>query len=295
MDLSIAIVSWNTRDLLCECLDSIFSAADGIDFEVIVVDNASSDGSVDVVKNSYSQVRLIENSDNVGFAAANNQAYEVSAGRYFMILNPDTRVLSSIAPLVEFMDSDASIGAVGCRCVNPDLSIQRNWYDYYPCFLWEMAPHSVRESAQRFLYRRDSERRFDTKWVGGQCMTVRREVVEEAGCMDAGYFMYSEETDWCYRIRSAGRRICYFPGVTILHHGGQSTRQASTRMLIELYRSKHRFVRLHLSHIQAALFKAGLLARVLLQRLIARMRFRTTAGKARIAQLDELFMSVRHF
>lgn len=295
MDLSIAIVSWNTRDLLDGCLESIFETTHGIEFEVILVDNASSDGSAEMVRGKYPQVRLIENADNVGFAAANNQAFDVSSGRYFMILNPDTKVLTDLAPLVAFLDSDRALGAVGCKCVNPDLSIQRNWYDYYPCFLWEMAPHGARELAQRLIYRRNPDAQFDTKWVGGQCMTVSREVVEAVGGLDSGYFMYSEETDWCFRIRKAGWRVCHYPGVTVIHYGGQSTKQVSSRMVVELYRSKHRFVGANLSVSRARLFKTGLLARVLLQRLVARLRGGGEGREARVAQLDELIGSVRRF
>lgn len=295
MDLSIAIVSWNTRGLLDECLESVFQASGGIECEVIVVDNASTDGSAQMVRERYPRTTLIENPENVGFARANNQAFELSGGRHIMILNPDTKVLTDLAPLVAFMDSDRSLGAVGCKSVNPDLSIQRSWYDYYPCFLWELMSHNTRELAQRLVYHRNPDASFDTKWVGGQCMTVRREVLEGIGGMDSGYFMYTEETDWCFRILKAGWRVCYYPLVTILHYGGQSTKQASTRMLIELYRSKHRFVGANLSVFQARLFKAGLVARVILQRLALRRPGRDEIREARIAQLDELLESIRHF
>lgn len=292
MDLSIAIVSWNTQDLLDDCLKSVFDNARDIEFEVIVVDNGSSDGSVELMRRKYPQVKLIQNTDNVGFARANNQAYEVSSGRHFMILNSDTRVLSPLAPVVRFLDANVDVGAVGCKCVNPDMSVQRNWYDYYPSPLWEILPHSIRELVQQLAFRRDADALFDTKWVGGQCMTVKREVLHSVGCMDPGYFMYSEETDWCFRIRKAGWRVCHFPEIVILHYGGQSTRQVNARMTVELQRSKYRFIAKNLSVGQARLFKAGIWTKTLLQRAALRFVVKGTDGRARYTALTELQRSI---
>jgi len=292
MDLSIAIVSWNTRELLDDCLRSVFENANDIELEVIVVDNASSDGSAEMVREKYPQVKVIENDENVGFAGANNQAYEVSSGRHFMILNPDTKVLSPLAPIVQFLDSNADVGAAGCKCVNPDMSIQRNWYDYYPSALWEMLPHRVRELGQSLIFRRDADSLFDTKWVGGQCMTVKREVLESVGGMDPDYFMYSEETDWCFRIRRAGWRVCHFPKIVILHYGGQSTKLAEVRMLVELQRSKYRFIARNLSVEKARMFKAAIWVKTLLQRAGLRLVGNAREGCARYAALTELQKSI---
>ncbi len=291
MDLSIAIVSWNTKGLLEECLESIFNTTHDIDFEVIVVDNASSDGSIDMVHEKYPQVLLVESAENVGFARANNKAYEVSSGRHFMILNPDTKVLSDIGPIVRFLDDNDSVGVAGCRCVNSDMSIQRNWFDYYPSFFWELIPHSARELAQKLLFQRSVDNQFDTKWVGGQCMTVRREVIESVGGMDPGYFMYSEETDWCFRIRKAGWRICHYPEIAILHYGGQSTKQMQSRMLIELYRSKFQFMGKNISAHKARAFVRGLMVKTWIQRSI--MRLQGKVSNDGYAALTELQKSIR--
>lgn len=291
MDLSIAIVSWNTKGLLEECLESIFNTTHDIDFEVIVVDNASSDGSIDMVHEKYPQVLLVESAENVGFARANNKAYEVSSGRHFMILNPDTKVLSDIGPIVRFLDDNESVGAAGCRCVNSDMSIQRNWFDYYPSFFWELIPYSARELAQKLLFQRSVDNQFDTKWVGGQCMTVRREVIESVGGMDPGYFMYSEETDWCFRIRKAGWRICHYPEIAILHYGGQSTKQMQSRMLIELYRSKFQFMGKNISAHKARAFVRGLMVKTWIQRSI--MRLQGKVSNDGYAALTELQKSIR--
>lgn len=278
--------------MLDDCLKSIFDSAQDIEFEVIVVDNASSDGSAELVRRKHPRVKLIENADNVGFARANNQAYEVSSGRHFMILNSDTKILTPLAPIVRFLDSNADVGAAGCKCVNPDMSVQRNWYDYYPSPLWEMLPHAIRELGQRLIFRRDADSLFDTKWVGGQCMTVRREVLESVGGMDPDYFMYSEETDWCFRIRKAGWRVCHFPEIVILHYGGQSTKLAEVRMLVELQKSKYRFIARNLSAEKARLFKITIWSKTLLQRVGLCLIGKARHGYARYAALTELQRSI---
>jgi len=288
MDLSVAIVSWNTRELLDQCIKSVFETTAGIELEVIVVDNGSTDGTVEMLRRLHPQARLIQNRENVGFAAANNQAFECSSGRHFMILNPDTLVLSDLSPVVAFLDSAGDVGAVSCKCVNPDRSIQRNWNDYYPSLIWEVLPISVSQGIHQMVYRRRADSLFDTKWTGGQCMTVRREVVESVGGMDSGYFMYSEETDWCFRIRKAGWRVCHYPGIVILHYGGQSTKQAEARMLVELQKSKWRFIDKNLSRWQARAFKTGLLAKTALQRAGIRLAGKCERHRVRYAALTDL-------
>jgi hypothetical protein len=259
-----------------------------IDFELIVVDNASSDGSAEMVVEKYPDVRLIANNDNVGFARANNQAWDVSRGRHFMLLNSDTVVLSDLSGVVTYLDLHESTGVVGCRCLNTDRTIQQNWYDYYPCFMWEILPEIIRYWALHALYRRDPKTAFPTKWVGGQCMTVRRACVENVGKMDESYFMYSEETDWCFRIWQAGWEVHYAPVADVIHFGGQSTRQTSTKMLIELYKSKSRFIRKNLSASQCELFKKGLLTRTFTLRAL-----QGVIGKSeRQIQLTELLKAI---
>ena len=295
MDLSIAIVSWNTRRLLDECLESIFETTHGIELEVIVVDNASSDGSAEMVRGKYPQVRLIENANNVGFAAANNQAYAVTESEFFMLLNPDTIALSSFGPIVRFMRENQDTGVVGCKSLNPDGSIQPSWYDYYPCFQWELLSARGRGLLVRMLFHRDPGSSFDTRWVGGQCLTVRRRCASEVGLMDEGYFMYNEETDWCYRIRRAGWRIVYRPDVEIVHLGGQSTKQASAKMLVELFRSKTRFMRIHYSRMHVVLFKWALRLRT--GALTTWMRVCSPGGSddPRIRALTQLSREIRFF
>jgi N-acetylglucosaminyl-diphospho-decaprenol L-rhamnosyltransferase len=266
LDLTISIVNWNTRDLLDQCIQSIVRNTTGIEWELIVVDNASSDNSVEMIASKYPSVTLIKNNNNVGFAAANNQAYDISHGRYFMLLNSDTIVLNDLSGVVKYLDEHEEAGVASCKCLNQDRSLQLNWYDYYPSFLWEMQPEIVRNWMLYAIYHRNPDVAFITKWVGGQCMTVRRACIEKVGVMDTDYFMYSEETDWCYRIRNAGWEIHHCPDIEIIHFGGQSTKKIATKMLIELYGSKVRFIRKNLSVWQSELFVKGLLARTIMLR-----------------------------
>lgn len=296
VDLSIAIVSWNTRDLLRDCLKSVYDKTSGVEFEVVVVDNASSDGSVEMVRGEFPQATLVANTQNTGFAAANNQAIEVSKGRYHMLLNPDTVVLTNLALIVGFLDADNSIGVAGCKCLNPDGSIQKNWFDSYPSVFSELGPEWLRNGFDRLIRPRNADTEFPTRWVGGQCMTVRRCCIEQVGAMDAGFFMYSEETDWCYRIRKAGWGIRHYPGISVIHLGGQSTRQIRPQMLVELYRSKTQFIRKHSCAVHAALFKRCLHIRTRLLKLaLAASGNGGDEDTARLLATTELLKAIKGF
>lgn len=295
MDLSVAIVNWNTRHLLDRCLKSVFETTDGIELEVIVVDNASTDGSAAMVREKWPRVKLIENKENLGFARANNQAYEISSGRHFMMLNPDTVALSNPAAVVHYLDANGLVGVVGCKCLNPDGSIQQNWCDYYPGAALDFLPEKLRNPIVRAVYRRDPDSTFETKWVGGQCMTVKRKCIDEVGVMDPGYFMYTEETDWCFRIRAKGWKVCHCPDMTITHLGGQSTRQDDLRMLEELYRSKTRFIRRNMSSFRSTLYKAALWIRTLLLVAAFTIRPYRRDSAARRRRAIHLLRSIRRF
>lgn len=266
MDLSIAIVSWNTRDLLDGCLKSIFETTFGIEFEVIVVDNASSDGSAETVCGKYPQVRLIENADNVGFAAANNQAYAVSESKFFLLLNPDTVVRGdALKKLAEFLDNHDRAGAVGPLVLNADDSLQYSWAKF---------PTVCSEAMGRLDRRIDGLARtpttaeetrtldpFRADWVGGCCLMIRREAVEQVGLMDESLFMYCEETDWCYRLHKSGWEVWFDPAAVIVHLGGQSSGQAHERSRRVLHESKVRYARKHWGCLAACVLDVCLRAK----------------------------------
>jgi len=242
MDASIIIVNWNTKELLRDCLTSIFEHAGDIDYEVIVVDNASMDDSVEMLKNDFRNVVLIENTDNRGFAAANNQAMAVAKGRYVLLLNSDTVVLENcIANVVKFADANPKAGVVGCRVLNSDRTLQPT------CFMFPSILNMLLSST--YLYKLFPKNRFFgrenmTWWdannvrevdvVRGCFMLVRREAIEQVGVMDEQFFMYGEETDWCYRFKKKGWKVVFAPVGEIIHFGGASSKIVKFEMIRQL-------------------------------------------------------------
>jgi N-acetylglucosaminyl-diphospho-decaprenol L-rhamnosyltransferase len=280
VDVSIILVSWNTRDLLLACIDSLPAAIGNLRADVWVVDNDSHDDSVAAVRSRHPHVRLIENLANVGFAAANNQAIRTSEGRYVLLLNSDTVARpGSIEVLVRFADDHPRAGAVGGQLLNPDGSFQAS-RSRFPS-LWSETLNAT--GLGRRLYGpwypgygpHQSQQPRRAEVLPGACMLVRRAAIEQIGLMDDAYFMYSEETDWCLRLHRAGWELWYLPDARILHHGGQSTRQVRDPMIAALYRSKVRFFRKHYGPLAAALLQLILVlvlrAKWIILRLTGRM------------------------
>lgn len=262
MDLSVSIVSWNTRDLLDACLSSIFDNRAGVEIEVIVVDNLSSDDSVAMVRSKYPHVRVMANQQNVGFSTANNQAYNVSSGRHFLLLNPDTVVRSgSLQRLIRFLDDHPGAGAVGPLVLNPDGSLQYSWARFPT--LWREAfgrldrrvagLASVPATAEEVK----SLDPFQADWIGGCCLMIKREAISQIGPMDESLFMYCEETDWCMRLNKAGWQVWVEPGAEIVHYGGQSSALASDRCDAMLAASKVALMRKNGRHAQAWVLQAA--------------------------------------
>lgn len=269
LDISIIIVNWNTRDLLADCLNSIARTAAGMAHEIIVVDNASSDGSREMVREHFPHVRLLVNAGNVGFAKANNQAIQASAGRYVLLLNSDTVVLPGALPaLVRFMDAHPQVGIVGAKLLNRDGTLQPSWARF-PTVWSELLGRNSR-ARERYLTR-EGALAFAVDWVGGACFMICRAVVEEVGLLDEGYFMYSEEMDWCFRVRQKSWLVCYYPEAQVVHLGRQSSRQASLRMKAELYQSKLTFFHKHYGRDRARLLGQLLQLRFLFNAAVGRM------------------------
>jgi GT2 family glycosyltransferase len=215
-----------------------------------VVDNASADDSVAAAQAQFPDVHVIANEQNVGFAAANNQAMAASAGRYVLLLNSDTVARpGSIERLVRFADAHPAAGVVGPQLLNADGSFQGSFADL-PSLASEIL--SVTGIGKRVfgLWHpnygpRHSQAARPTGYIQGACMLVRRAALAQIGLMDEQYFMYSEETDWCLRMRRAGWEVWFTPDAQIVHYGGQSTQQWRAAMLRALYRSKIRYFRKH--------------------------------------------------
>ena len=261
--LSIIIVNWNTRDLLMQCLRSI--AADcrssypgsvrqpGLrelparPVEVFVVDNASSDESAQMVRESFPWVHMIENAENVGFARANNQAIEASNGAYVLLLNSDTEVLSdALATLIGYLDTHPKAAAVGPRLLNADGSLQPSchpmltpWREFWRLVFLDRIVHKATYGATMW----DSPVPQPVEVIKGACLLLRREALNQVGLLDESYFMYTEEVDLCYRLAQAGWELWWMPQAEVIHYGEASSRQAAQAMYLQLYRSKIQFYR----------------------------------------------------
>jgi len=251
-DLSIVIVNWNVCDLVRQCLQSVFDTRRTTLVEVIVVDNASTDDSVDMVRTEFPRAHLIANADNRGFPAANNQGIAVAHGRYVLLLNPDTQVLGdALATMVAFADANPGVGVVGPQLLNPDGSVQssRRRFPTLASAFFEstwLQSHAPRRMLQRYyVLDRPDDAVQDVDWVTGAALMARREAIQQVGLMDEGFFMYSEELDWCRRFREAGWRVVYLPTARIIHHVGKSSEQVLPARHIHFQTSKVRYFRKH--------------------------------------------------
>ena len=268
-ELSIIIVSWNVRDLLRTCLRSIYAtwSDDPSALELLVVDSASSDGSADMVRTEFPQVTLIENQQNVGFTVGNNQAIARAQGRHVLLLNPDTEILPGALPaMIAYLDAHPEIGVIGPKLLNPDRTVQssrRRFPTLSTAFLestvlqqWWPNNDTLR---RYYILDRSDDETLDVDWVVGACLMVRREAIAWVGGLDEGFFMYSEEMDWCYRLKQAGWLVVYLPAAQVIHYGGQSSRQVVADQHIYFQRSKIRFFKKHRGVWVAALLRSCLL------------------------------------
>ena len=237
LDLSIIIVSFNTREVLLDCLASIYSQTEGVSFEVIVVDNASNDDTPDSVSKKFPNVHLIRNNVNKGFSSANNQGIRESAGKWIALLNPDTRLVeNSFKKIYEYLQEHSEYSILGPGII--DEKSQKS-----PTRLWEDTPNNAALKILGLYSPNDElQRMADTKEalvISGCCFVIDRELFEEVGLLDENYFLYNEEDDFCRRARERGKRICFFPETSIQHLLGKSTHQPEHRekVIIETYKS----------------------------------------------------------
>ena len=243
MDITIVIINWNTRDLLRDCLESIYKTVRNITFEIIVVDNASRDDSVAMLREEFPDVRIITNSENRGFAAANNQAFAVMKGRYALLLNTDTVLTgNAVNELFAFMENHDDTAMAGGQLLNRDGSRQ-NSIANFPTILTLLANISLLEYLfpRRFPSKRYNHKEpLEVESVIGACLLVRKKAIDEVGMFDERYFFFFEETDWACQMRAAGWKICHVPSAYIYHLQGQSVGK-NVRSRIEFYRSRYKF------------------------------------------------------
>lgn len=277
MKLSIIIVSWNVRKELLNCLGSIRKNPPSCSYEIIVVDNASTDNTIGVAQRDFPEVELIISETNRGFAAANNLGIQKSRGQYIFFLNPDTIVRSrSLDSLINFMDENKDVGVCGPKLLNLDGSFQESIRGI-PTFRAALHRHTAFKYLYIFkgMYRkwvmRDHayDKQTDVDQVMGAALMTRRSIIDQVGAMDERFFMYYEEVDLCYRIKKAGWRIVYVPESEITHIGGSSSGQIPAEKRIMALTSLLKFFKKHrgsyVTALFALLFKPALVLRDIIE------------------------------
>ena len=275
IDLSIVIVSWNVREFLRSCLSSIFDHQGDLLIEVIVVDNASSDGSAQMIRDDYSWVNLVACDENVGFPKGNNIGLRHATGRYQMLLNPDTKIIGdALSKMVDYLAENEGVGIVGGQLLNSDGTIQssRRRFPSVATAVFESTwfqPYAPNKMMSQY-YAEDLplDSPVEVDWLVGACLMTRREVIDQVGMMDEAYFMYSEELDWCRRIKESGWRIVYLPEAQIIHHVGKSSEQAGTERHVNFQRAKLRYFRKYHGRFATALLRGILLFNYLWQLIL---------------------------
>lgn len=257
------------RELLRRALESIRADCAAYETEIIVVDNASQDGTVELLRAQFPNVRMIANADNRGFTRGNNQALQIAQGRFLFLINPDTEMMAGATrALVEFMaePANANVGIVGPQLVYADGSSQSS-RRRLPTFLTALLESTKLQ--QWFPHNRTLEKYYmqdtrddatqDVDWVVGAAMFVRRQVYERIGGLDETFFMYSEELDWCKRARDAGWRVVYLPCARVLHYEGKSSEQVLAQRDIYFHSSKVRYFKKYHGVLQGELLRYFLL------------------------------------
>lgn len=265
-DASIIIVSWNVRDLLAACLRTIQANAGTLDLEIIVVDSASTDSTPAMIREQFPTVRLLAQTENVGFTRGNNIGLKAATGRTMLLLNPDTEIVADALPvMVAYLDVHPEISVVGPHTLNSDGTTQSS-KRRFPTLLTGIfeSTHLQKLAPRGLLDRFYTNDIPDTAiaqvdWVQGSAILFRREVYDKIGGLDESYVMYSEEVDWCKRAHNAGFQLVYLGSASIIHHGGKSTEQASARTHIYFQQSKIRYFRKHHGWFAATILRVVVL------------------------------------
>ncbi|GGN92912.1 glycosyltransferase family 2 protein [Saccharibacillus kuerlensis] len=254
MDVSILILNYNTCQLTMDCIHSVFASQTRYEYEIILIDNNSSDNSVEVLSRTFPSIRMIVNKENVGFAKANNQGMRIAGGRYVLLLNSDTVIQpDTIQTMVDYMDRNPHAGAAGCKVLLADGSLDKTCKRglptpsasfYYMFGISKMFPDKPKYNQYQLSYL-DPDKEHAVDCLVGAFMLVRAEVIREVGMLDENFFMYGEDLDWCYRIKQAGWAIRYYPATFILHYKGASSKRRPVKLLYEFHRAMVIFYRKH--------------------------------------------------
>lgn len=265
IDISIIIVNWNAKELLHNCLESILKETKEFPYEIVVVDNNSNDGSVELLESDYkNKITLIKNTENRGFAYANNQGMKVSKGEYLLLLNSDTVILDgAIDKSVGYIKKDKEIGLVGCKLLNSDGTLQPSCYNFnslLSAFLFKSKFINNVKKEKRYKYEGlitsfDYNKKHEIDYVCGAYMLFSREVMNKIGFLDDSFFMYGEEADYCARVKQKGYKVIYYPDAAIIHYGGGSSKKISIISENRRIISRLKFIRKHKGFIYSQVYR----------------------------------------
>ncbi|MDD3892771.1 MAG: glycosyltransferase family 2 protein, partial [Bacteroidales bacterium] len=263
MTLSVVIVNYNVKHFLEQCLISVFKSLNSIDSEVFVVDNASADGSCQMVRQRFPQVKLIENTVNYGFSYANNQAIRLAEGEFVLLLNPDTVVEEdTFAKCIAFMNEHKKAGSMAVKMIDgkgkflPESkrAMPSPIVSFYKIFgLSRLFPKS-KTFARYHLGHLSPNSTHEIEILSGAFMFIRKEALDKVGLLDESFFMYGEDIDLSYRILKGGYKNYYYPGTTIIHYKGESTKKGSINYVLVFYKAMMIFARKHFTSKNASLY-----------------------------------------
>jgi len=261
VELSVIIVNYNVKEFLQNLIHSLQKAVSKINHEIIVVDNASDDGSVEFIREKFPNINLIVNQTNLGFSKANNIALKIAKGKFILLINPDTIVSEdTITKMIEFLNEHPDAGLAGCKILNPDGSLQlacrRSFPGPWTSFckvagFSTLFPKSKLFAKYNLTYL-DENSTYEVDAISGSFMMMKREVYEKVGGFDEQFFMYGEDLDLCYRIQKNGYKVYYYPGTQIIHYKGESTKRSSLDETNIFYNAMHLFVKKHFSSFYIA-------------------------------------------
>lgn len=260
VDLSIIIVTYNSSRVISRCLNSIRTSGSQFLIETIVIDNGSNDGTPELVSRDFPSAQLISGHGNIGFAAANNLGFRAARGRYFLVLNPDTETQAgALQELINYADDNETVGMIAPRLVNVDGTLQHSTFRFPDLtqalygFFEKLVPIDSRQNGRYFPEDYNIERNVDH--ILGAAILVKRLLWTEIGGMDENYPLFFEETDWCYRAKTAGWHLRYIPTATIMHIGAHSTKNIPETSSVLFARSQARFYRKNLGLIHYIILK----------------------------------------
>jgi GT2 family glycosyltransferase len=288
VEYSIVIVTWNAKKYVIECLDSLRGHETGASAEIIVVDNDSSDGTPDLIREQYPHVKLIQNTSNLGFAKANNIGIAKTQGKYVFLINSDVRVLGNcLESMLEYAEQHSDIGILGPAMRGADGAVNRSYSGFpsvWNCFCRALAldglfPRS-RWAGKLHMPYFVPDRIADLDVLAGWFWLVRRDAISKVGLLDENFFMYGEDVDWCKRFRAAGWRVVYYPEASAIHYGGASSSKAPIRFYIEMEGAKLRYWKKH--HSRAG--QIAYLAILCCHQLLRVLGYSALAGVGRDAE-----------